>query len=217
MSIDVFSTVSPRPDAASLSLALLEEKHGTMLGWLESVEITNEAQQKNAEDLLIHSRAALKEIKAEEADQLKPSKTEHDNIKAAFKPLTDRITNGINAVTKGLGDWHREQRLAEKAERDEKLALLAEQMREAQENGEIVAPIEQRQVTPLAPTTSHTHLGSVSYIESFDVAITNPDLVPRDLCVPDMVRIRARVKSGVKVIPGVLIIPKYVQQARGAR
>ena len=38
--------------------------------------------------------------------------------------------------------------------------------------------------------------------------------VPRDLCCPDMKKIKARHHSGVKIIPGVLITPKPYTSTR---
>ena len=210
-------TIEDIKDEVNLALAILEEKNLSLLGWLESVEITDKDQQKHAEDLLIHGRRAWKEADAEEKELLQPSKLEANGIKAAFKPYKDRLTNGVDIVSRGLSEWHRQEILAAKAQRDQELAVRAEQMREAQETGEIVQPIEQHQVTPVAPKTSYTHLGSVSYVEGFDVSITNAALVPRDLCDPNLVKIRARANSGVKEIPGVLISPKYNPRGRGAK
>ena len=94
------------------------------------------------------------------------------------------------------------------------LAEQAAKLAEAQETGEVVELLDTAAVPEVPGKTSKAHLGSVTYREDIEVMIVNPLLVPRELCDPNMSRIRARAKSGVKEIPGVLISKKYVTVTR---
>jgi len=95
------------------------------------------------------------------------------------------------------------------------LAEQAEKIAEAKDTGEVV---DMTEYIPDAPAkTSHAHLGTVTYREDYDVVIVDPFKVPRELCDPNMSRIRARVKSGVTDIPGVLVTKKFVTVARGGK
>jgi len=69
----------------------------------------------------------------------------------------------------------------------------------------------------IARPLGHTIRGNMratSVLVSHDYQVVDEDAVPRDLCCPDMKRIKARHHSGVKVIPGVLITPKPCTSTR---
>jgi len=195
----------------------LEQSQSSLLGWMADVVVATDEQQKNAEDLLIHARQAFREIEAKRKDLLQPVNETRDRINALFKPLTDKLNMGIHIVNEALQNYHAQQ--AREAEELRAIALTeqAAQLAEAKETGEVVEIVQAAEI-PEAPTkTSQAHLGSVTYREDFDVSIVNPMAVPRDLCDPNISRIRARVKSGVTEIPGVLITKKYITVAKGGK
>jgi hypothetical protein len=130
-----------------------------------------------------------------------------------FKPYVSRLEQGIDVVNSALVKYHNKKRIEAEAARLTTFAEEAARIRAAQGTGEIIEPL-QRPVQDPVPSTSRAHLGSVSYREDFEVQIVVPDLVPRDLCEPSMPRIRARVKSGVTSIPGVVISRKYISTTR---
>lgn len=196
----------------------LEQDQTPLLQWMTKSEVvTSLEEQKNAEDLLIHARQALKIVEAKRKELLEPVNETRDRINNLFKPLTDRLNLAISTVNRALKAYHIEQvTIAE----EERMAVLAEQaakLAEAKETGEVFQ-LPSVQIVPEAPPkTSHANLGSVTYREDIDVTIVNPLLVPRDLCDPNISRIRALAKSGVKEIPGVLISKKYTTvQRKGA-
>ncbi|HUX48485.1 MAG TPA: hypothetical protein VMV76_04855, partial [Dehalococcoidia bacterium] len=116
-----------------------------------------------------------------------------------------------------LQNYHAQQ--AREAEELRMIALAeqAKQFAEAKETGEVVEIVQAEDIPEAPLKTSHAHLGSVTYREDFDVSIVNALLVPRELCDPNLGRIRARVKSGVTEIPGVLITKKYITVAKGGK
>ena len=89
----------------------------------------------------------------------------------------------------------------------------AVRMKEAEETGEVVEPLQLPDV-PLVVKTSHANLGTVTYRDEWQVQVVDAAKVPRDLCEPSLPRIRARVKSGVTNIPGVLVTKAFVSVAR---
>ena len=93
----------------------------------------------------------------------------------------------------------------------------AAKVAEAKKTGEVVEIPSAEEVVEAPSKTSQAHLGSVTYRDDFEVTIVNPFLVPRELCDPNISRIRARVKSGVTEIPGVLIAKKYTTVAKGGK
>ena len=195
----------------------LEESQLTLLQWMASVIVTTDAEQKNAEDLLIHARQAFREIEAKRKDLLQPVNETRDRINALFKPLTDKLNMGIVIVNKALQNYHGQQ--AREAEELRMIALAeqAKQFAEAKETGEVVEIVQAEDIPEAPNKTSHAHLGTVTYRDDYDVSIINALLVPRELCDPNLSRIRARVKSGVTEIPGVLITKKYITVAKGGK
>ena len=198
-------------------VTILQQNQSTLLAWMASAVVTTDAEQKNAEDLLINARQGLKAVEAKRKDLLQPVNETRDRINALFKPLTDKLSMGIHIVNEALQNYHLKQ--AKEAEKLQAIALAeqAAQLAESKTTGEVVEIVPTADI-PLAPTkTSQAHLGSVTYRDDFDVSIVNPDLVPRELCDPNLSRIKARVKSGVTGIPGVLITKKYVTVAKGGK
>ena len=195
----------------------LEQSQSTLLSWMAGVIVATDAEQKNAEDLLIHARQSLREVESKRKDLLQPVNETRDRINALFKPLSDKLNMGIHIVNEALQNYHSKQ--AREAEELRLIALAeqAKQFAEAKETGEVVEIVQAEDI-PEAPTkTSQAHLGTVTYREDFDVSIVNALLVPRELCDPNLSRIRARVKSGVTEIPGVLITKKYITVAKGGK
>jgi len=185
----------------------LQTKDKTLFEWIGRLEITDEASQKNAENLLTDAKTAQKKATEAQKFLLDPIRESEKRVRDLFRPYLSRLDLGISRISTVLGDYHQEQLKAARESETYAAAELAAKIADAEGTGEIVdlTPAE----TVHAPAkTSRAELGTTSYLEGFDVKIVNPDLVPRDLCVPSMPKIRARVKSGVKSIEGVLITPK---------
>jgi len=196
----------------------LEQNQATLVSWLgANTVITSGEDQRNAEDMLIHARQGLRDIETKRKELLEPVNETRDRINALFKPLSDKLNMGIFIVNKALQDYHSQQVKEAEELRMIALAEQAAKITEARETGEVVEITPTADVPEAPLKTSHAHLGAVTYREDFDVSIVDPLLVPRELCDPNLSRIRARVKSGVMEIPGVLITKKYVTVARGSK
>ena len=199
-------------------VAVLANSQSSLLEWMGSTAvIISDEQQKNAEDMLIHARQSLRNVEAKRKELLQPVNETRDRINALFKPLLERLNMGVFIVNKALQDYHLKQ--AKEAEELQAIALAEQvaKVAEAQETGEVVEVCQTADIPEAPCKTSHAHLGTVTYRDDFDIAIVNALLVPRELCDPNLSRIRARVKSGITEIPGVLITKKYVTVAKGGK
>ena len=197
-------------------ITTLEQHQSTLLKWMADITVVaSQEEQRNAEDLLIHARQSLRDIEAKRKELLQPVFETRDRINALFKPLSDKLNMGIYVVNKALQDYHSKQAREAETARLAALAEQAAQLAEARKTGEVVELCQTPDIPEAPHKTSRAHLGSVTYREEIEVTIVNPLLVPRDLCDPNISRIRARAKSGVKEIPGVLITKKFVTVARG--
>lgn len=192
----------------------LEKRQESLFHWLQTATVTTDEEQKNAEDMLIAARHATKEGDELRKTLTQPLDESKKRIIALFKPYMDRLNQGISVLTRELGKYHNQKRIEADAARLTALAEEAARLFAAEVTGEVLEPLAKPAVPEVAKT-SRTNLGTVSYREDYDIQIVDPDQVPRDLCEPSMPKIRARVKSGVLKIPGVLVSRKTISTARG--
>lgn len=191
----------------------LESQHEILFSWLDGVSVTTDVEQKGAEDMLIVARKAVKEATDKRMELTRPLDESKKRIMELFQPYLDRLNYGITAVNIALGRWHEKKRAEAEAERLAALAEEAVRIADAHDAGEIIEPLS-RPMVAAVEKTSRAHLGTVSYQPDWDIQVVDPNQVPRDLCEPSMPRIRARVKSGITSIPGVLVTRKYVTTTR---
>lgn len=194
-------------------LESLEQSSQSLLRWLHDLKVTSPEQQKNAEDLLISARLAWRQADEKRRELTRPLDEAKQGIIQLFMPYMNRLDTGINILNRELTTYHDTLRELQRQEEHRYLEALAATMTEAQQTGEVVEPIAAPQV-PNVPKTSRANLGTVTYRNDPHVRIVDPDKVPRDLCDPSMSRIKARVKSGVTNIPGVLVTQRLVTVAR---
>ena len=203
---------SPTPKAESIITAL-EEQSQPIFKWLHSLKVTSPTQQKEAEDLLISARYAWKQADTKRKELTHPLDEAKKRIIQLFQPYMNRLETGVTILNRELTTYH-EALVALAREREIKaLEDQAARMREAAQTGELLEPVDAPGV-PSAPKTSRANLGTVTYRKDLDVQVIQPALVPRDLCEPSLSLIRARVRSGVTDIPGVLITRKVVSSTR---
>jgi hypothetical protein len=183
----------------------LQTKDKTLFEWIGRLEITDEASQKNAENLLTDAKTAQKKATEAQKFLLDPIRESEKRVRDLFRPYLDRLQLGMSRITLLLGAYHVEQLKIARESETYAAAELAAKIADAKESGEIV-DLTLAETVHAPAKTSRAELGTTSYLEGFDIQVINPDLVPRDLCVPDMPKIRARIRSGIKEIPGVLIL-----------
>jgi len=176
---------------------------------LRNPTVTSPDEQRNAENLLIAARHALKEATDTRMALTRPLDDSKARIILLFKPYTGQLEEGIAALNGALSTYRRHLQELQLAEQHRAM----EEAAQALADGEVVEPVDALDV-PDVKATSRTDMGTVTYREDWDVQIVDAALVPRDLCEPSLPRIRARVKSGVTTIPGVLITRRTISIAR---
>lgn len=197
------------------AIAQLQEKQSSLLTWLDTVAVTNDDEQRNAEDLLICARRALKEADEARRQLTRPLDEAKERIIALFKPYISRLSTGAANINTALHAYHREKSIEAEAARLTALAEEAARIAQAKDTGEIIEPLAQP-IQVAVEKTSRANLGTVTYRDDYDIQIVDANQVPRELCEPSMPKIRARVKSGVTSIPGVLISKKYITSTRSS-
>ena len=205
-------------DGTEVIIRNLESKQSDLLKWLGNITVTNEEEQSNVEDINLAAKGAIKEAVAVRKTITTPMDEAKKRVMDLFRPYIDRLELGVATSDRELNAYHAQVVAQQEEERmlrlAEEAARIEELQAEAKETGEIVEPLVMQDIIPIPLKTHHTNLGSVTYREGLDIAIINPNLVPRDLCEPSPRKIRARAESGVTDIPGVVITKKYTTAGR---
>ncbi|HUV52783.1 MAG TPA: hypothetical protein VMW64_06890 [Dehalococcoidia bacterium] len=191
----------------------LQSQQEILLRWLDNPVVTNEPEQKQAEELLISARFAINQAEEKRKELTGPLDESKKRIMNHFRPYLDRLNIGVTLLNRALHQYHTEKVQAAEAARLTQLAQQAARIAEAKDTGEVIEPLSQA-VTPAAAKSSRSNLGIVTYRDDVNIEIVSPNLVPRDLCEPSMTKIRARVKSGITDIPGVLVSKKFISVAK---
>ncbi|MCJ7829349.1 MAG: hypothetical protein MUP81_06385 [Dehalococcoidia bacterium] len=187
----------------------LEQKDKALFEWIGRLAITDIASQKNAENILTDAKFAQKRATEAQKFLLDPIRESEKRVRDLFRSYLDRLSLGISRISILLSNYHQEQLAMARESETYAAAELVAKIADAEGTGEVV-DLTLAETIKAPVKTSRAELGTTSYLEDFDIRIINPDLVSRDLCVPSLSKIRARVKSGVKRIPGVLITPKTI-------
>lgn len=198
-------------------VASLVLQNSRMLVWSErSFQVLDDVQRNSAENLLIGIREAEKAADKKRREILVPLDEARSRVQGLFKPYLDDLAKARVSITQGLTIYHGEQQKAAEEAKNLLLQEQAERIAEAKKQGEIVEPTAfVPGELPDVAKTSHADMGRVTYREDIEVMVVDVRLIPRDLMMPDLPRIKARLKSGAEV-PGVVAVKKYITIAKGS-
>ena len=205
-------------NTTNTALAELQQHIQPALDWTDPNKvIETQENRKNAEDLLIILRQARNSAEEKRLAITRPLDETKKRVLDLFRPHIARLDTMINVLSRRLSDHQLAQQRAAREAEQLILEQEAERMREARETGELVEhTVLTAEAIPQVATTHRANLGSVSYRELLDIRVVDHRLLPRDLMMPDMVKIRARVRSGADV-PGVAIVKKMAPSTRAGR
>jgi len=173
---------------------------------VESIVIENDEQLKNMSDLLTIGKAISNDADASLKAITDPIRAQEKEARDAFSPLISRIHIGWARIDDAIITYHRKK----KTEADALILLQqqeqAQKIIEARETGEI---LEQEAIIARPVTnTIKGNMGTTSVQTVPEFFIINENDVPRELCSPDIKKIKAWYSLGNKQIPGVLITYK---------
>lgn len=166
------------------------------LAKLRDLVITTDAALTWAGDTLKHAKTRAKELDAKRLEVTRPIMTAKAAIDGLFNPLIERY---------------------EEAERILKAKIAARfQAIETERRALMVASAAEHAAggTPTAIIPEPAAVQGVSVRKVLDFEIVNPALVPRDLCSPDVAKVRAAIKLGEHEIPGVRVFERDQVAAR---
>jgi hypothetical protein len=221
-------------------MSLVKRAETEFFPWvIEAVIIEDDAQLKNMSDLLGIGKNIANSLESARKADKQPHLDAAKAVDDRYKPQQSRVLLAVGRLDSAVLAYYRKK----KAEADALIKLQAEEFEakhraadalqvqqmqanvaraeECAQTGEVFEPIA---LSPLpvpeeliARPLGHTirgNMSATSVLVSYDYQITDEDAVPRDLCSPDLKKIKARHHSGVKLIPGVLITPKPYTSTR---
>ena len=221
-------------------MSLVKRAETEFFPWvIEAVIIEDDAQLKNMSDLLGIGKNIANFLESARKADKQPHLDAAKAVDDRYKPQQSRVLLAVGRLDSAVLAYYRKRKAeadaliklqAEEFEAKHKAAdaLQVQQMQanvaraeECAQTGEVFEPI------PLSPLpqpeelvarppgrTIRGNMSATSVLVSYDYQITDEDAVPRDLCSPDLKKIKARHHSGVKLIPGVLITPKPYTSTR---
>lgn len=172
---------------------------------VESITIETPEQSKNASDLLALGKALYRDLEyARKADK-QPYMDGAKAVDDQYKPALNRVQTAINRMDDAVIVYHRKLKTEADALLQMQMLEQAQKIIDARETGEIIEA-EQAIVAPVG-RTMRGNMGSTTIKDTPEFTITDENAVPRELCSPDLKKIKAYYQFN-KNIPGVLVTMK---------
>jgi hypothetical protein len=199
-------SIAPLQD---LEVQRMKEEVGTLIHYLDTAEVTDDASAKHASDNLSMVAKLKKALEGKRTEYVGPLRDAKDAIDQDFKDIVNPLLESDKRLRQKVATYTAEKmRVADEARR---AAALAEAQRLAEikvdeDTGEVTEP--ETPQAPLPDKASHLtrgQVGSTGLRMKPMFEVLNPDMVPREYCCPDEKAIRAAVKNGIVNIAGVRI------------
>lgn len=143
-------------------------------------------------EILKQVKVQYKAVKDRQDAITQPMRAAEKGVRDLFRPALTALAEAETILKEGIGRAEREHHEANR------VAALVTQAHLAQGNALAAAVAS----SAVAPTVA---VDGISTREVLEFVVTDPNLVPRELCVPDDAKIRAAIAMGYREIPGVSI------------
>jgi len=220
--------------------SLVKRAESEFFPWvIESVTIEDDAQLKNMSDLLGIGKNIANSLESARKADKQPHLDSAKAVDDKYKPLQSRVLLAVSRLDSAVLAYYRKKKVEAEALLKQQAddfaarhkaadALQIQQMQanvaratECAQTGEVFEPIPLEPLPQPAALLARPvgriirgNMSATSVLVAYEYQVVDEDAVPRDLCSPDMKKIKARHHSGVKVIPGVLITPKPYTSTR---
>ena len=191
---------------------------------LDGLEVKTQEDDKRAVILGLANKSAINRLESFRKAIVGPLNDHVANINSIFKKISAPFLNNDQVIKQKRDIFIREQeRIARieserlETQRRKEQAILDEQRRKEQEKldkkalktgveAPVLAPVTILPPVPKVevPKTTHTELGFSTVKKVMKFKVLNPDLVPREYCIPDEKKIGVLVRAKVlKELPGI--------------
>lgn len=206
---------------AKKTLEVIQINNADITKWFDNPRVTSVAEQKNYEEILAEAKKRLLKVQAEQDKLLAPLKETEKGIRNLFKSTLNKYSTAILSISSILDKWRKQQLALTDAQIVQEATTYIEQQKEATKTGEII-PLPDLGVTALSKTSRH-NMGSTTYIPHIIVTISDPNLVPREWCIPSESLLKKagelafEKKLPLPVIEGVILEVRYTPRSNPLR
>lgn len=172
------------------------------LAWLrDEFQIADEWSLKYARDQLLNAKSRAQALEERRKAITAPIRASEANVNSMFKPLIDKYGQAEEILKAKIAAHTR-------AVEDQRRAAMQASAAEYQAGG-----------TPTAIIPEPVRVEGVTVTQVWDFEITDPNMVPRDLCSPDDKKVRAymTISDPPKDVPGIRFFQRDRVAARTGR
>ena len=216
--------------------ALVKRAETEFYPWvIENLTIDTAEQAKNASDMLAMGKAIFKSLEEARKAEKQPLIDQAKAVDDLYTPAKNRIQMAVGRLDDGLITYHRRvkaeadallkmqheeqetKRLAAEAMLIETMLANRAKLEETKETGEVFEPaplpaLPETEAIIVAPVTQSIrgNMGTTAIKETpeFTLIPGEEGNVPRNLCSPDMAKIKKWYAAGFHEIPGVMVTMK---------
>lgn len=192
---------------------LRSDAHSLLCKAEEVADITTLEHENRAVEFLVQVKRRFKIADGKRKDYVIPLKAVIDKLNADFSTILEPLEQAETIVKAGISLF----RDTEDFKAKEVARLLAEYVatraindyrnettQDTLETAQI-AILAQHEASADAPKTVATQSGQARFRKDWKFEIIDEDEVPREMCTPDPVKIRAWIKNGTRDIQGIKI------------
>ena len=182
-----------------------------MVAKASALSVVDDETNHRAVGLAGEAKRVFKAIEAKRKELVKEPNRYVRAVNAFAKQFTEKLKQVETSLKRKVADYQYrlelERRKREAEEKRKREELQRKMEAEAKEAG--VEPVKLPDpVVPERPKVTRTETGSAHLRMEWTFEIKDETKLPREYLIPDMKKIRAAVKAGVRTIPGVKIFER---------
>ncbi len=197
---------------AEVAAERLDKEQNELHGIVADYVIEDDTDYELAAKTLQIVKGRIKEVEAERTSLVKPLRDVVTKLNSYFSPATDKL----EGMAKRLDQLMRAYQLKK---RDEQQKLLAAAAVEAakQKVTDVDPPKAAMTLMKAAQSAAPPTVKGTSVTEVIKWEYVDDSLVPHEFCSPDVKKINAAVRAGVKEIPGIRIYADVQISSRASK
>lgn len=199
---------------SSSELAPLQKDADNLLAKAYEVStIVTVEQEARAVEFLAQTKRRMKIVEEKRKQYVDPLNASLKLINADFKAISEPLSKAEEVVKHGMSNFRDSEsfRLREQERKEAELLAQRAVMTAVETGLRKDEKAADKAVTALneakeeAPRKVETQSGQARYRKDWKFEVTEPEKVMREFCSPDLVKIRALIKAGLRSMDGVRI------------
>ena len=157
--------------------------------------ITSPKEMKAASEIRVQLKAYEKQIKEKRESASKPAYAAYKAIMNMFSPLENAVKEKLSIINTAMSSYQEEQEAIAEKERQK----IENRIGEGKGHLKVETAIDKMQQIENPQSVISSESGSTMFVDKPDCEVEDLSKVPVEYLLPDMVKIRAAMKEGVKI------------------